>query len=318
MKANPFKQTLAAAVLACAAMSAQAVIAVPVQQPFSALYVFGDSLSDGGNAAALGAINPAQVITGNTYIPSAAYGSGTFSNGPVWVNSLATQLGVTGAGASLAGGSNWALGGSTSADAVAQLNQFLTFTPSPSTGALYVIAAGGNDVRDAATGGASNPSAFATNVTTMVTTLLGKGISTKNIVVWNAPDVGKTPASIALGVSSAGTLLSTAFNGVLDSALAAPSFAGLLRYDVFGRVNAIVASPGSFGLSNVTQACGAPSNACSGSVSTALFWDGIHPTAAGQSIIANGMFAVVAVPEPSSMLMLAVGICALFAWRRRA
>ena len=311
MKSIRFHHTLFGAALAVASLCAQA-------QPFTGLFVYGDSLSDGGNAAALGAINPAQVITGNTYIPSAAYASETFSNGPVWVNSLATQLGVMGAGPSSTGGSNWALGGATSAGAVAQLNQFLTLTPSPSTSALYVIAVGGNDVRDAGTGGASTPAAFATNVTTMVSTLLGKGIPTKNIVVWNAPDVGKTPASIALGAGPGGTLLSTVFNGALNSALAAPSFAGLLRYDVFGQVNAIVALPGSFGLTNVTQACGAPSNACSGSVSTALFWDGIHPTTAGQSLIANGMFAVVAVPEPSSMLMLAVGICALFAWRRRA
>lgn len=297
--------------LAAASLCAQAV-------PISGLVVFGDSLSDGGNAAALGAINPAQVISGNTYIPSAAYGSGTFSNGPVWVNSLATQLGVAGAGPSFTGGSNWALGGSTSAGAVAQLNQFLALNPSPSTSALYVIAVGGNDVRDAATGGASTPAAFATNVAGMVNTLLGKGIATSNIVVWNAPDVGKTPASIALGLGAAGTFLSVNFNGALNATLAAPSFAGLLRYDVFGQVNNLVATPAVFGLTNVTQACGAPSNPCSASVSTALFWDGIHPTAAAQSLIANGMLAVVAVPEPSSMLMLAVGICALLAWRRRA
>lgn len=306
-----FHHTLFGAVLAVASLCAQA-------QPFSRLVVFGDSLSDGGNAALAGFSNPAQVITGNTYIPSAAYSSGTFSNGPVWVSSLATQLGVSGAGPSFAGGSNWALGGATSAGAVAQLNQFLAVTPSPSTSALYVIAVGGNDVRDAATGGTATPAAFASNVTTMVNALRGKGIPTSNIVVWNAPDVGKTPASIALGVAGAGTFLSTTFNSALNAALAAPSFAGLLRYDVFGAVGAIVQSPGSFGLTNVTQACGAPSNACSASVSTALFWDGIHPTTAAQSIIANGMFAVVAVPEPSSMLMLAVGICALLAWRRRA
>ena len=44
-----------------------------------------------GNALA-GAINPSQVVLGNSYIPSAAYAFGTFSNGPVWASDGASDF----------------------------------------------------------------------------------------------------------------------------------------------------------------------------------------------------------------------------------
>src|SRR6478609_263741 len=62
---------------------------------YDSLVVFGDSLSDSGNAAAAGAIDKTQVITGNSYIPKAAYASTTFSNGLVWASDAAAQLGVS-------------------------------------------------------------------------------------------------------------------------------------------------------------------------------------------------------------------------------
>ena len=62
---------LAASILACAAVSASAVAA---PSPYSALVVFGDSLSDSGNNSNLGAFgigaDPGQVITSNFYIPT--------------------------------------------------------------------------------------------------------------------------------------------------------------------------------------------------------------------------------------------------------
>ena len=51
---------------------------------YDTLVVFGDSLSDNGNNAATGLVDPLQVITGNTYIPSKTYAPGTYSNGLVW------------------------------------------------------------------------------------------------------------------------------------------------------------------------------------------------------------------------------------------
>lgn len=53
---------------------------------FDQLYVFGDSLSDTGNI---------YNATSQTYPPSPPYYDGRFSNGPIWVDYLGDQLGLT-------------------------------------------------------------------------------------------------------------------------------------------------------------------------------------------------------------------------------
>ena len=73
---------------------------------FSALYAFGDSLSDAGNTfiATGGATPPAP--------PNASVnGYGVFSNGPVWVQDLASNLGLSPLLPSLAGETDFAVGG---------------------------------------------------------------------------------------------------------------------------------------------------------------------------------------------------------------
>jgi len=80
------------------------------------LYLFGDSLTDSGNdAIALGGGDPNQIIT-NYYVPSAPYGSGTFSNGEVWVSHVAARLRQSDAALpSLLGGDDFAFGGARAA-----------------------------------------------------------------------------------------------------------------------------------------------------------------------------------------------------------
>ena len=76
------------------------------------LVVFGDSLTDPGNAyAALGVIS----IPPYSLIPSAPYASHTFSNGPTWAERLAVQLESPDSGAPAFVGpgafTNYAVGG---------------------------------------------------------------------------------------------------------------------------------------------------------------------------------------------------------------
>jgi outer membrane lipase/esterase len=335
MQTTHFKRSAAAALLTAFSLVSQAQDVLAVS-PFTSLKVFGDSLSDSGNNAVLLGTGGG-VPTSNFYIPSGApYASGTYSNGPVWVNAFAAaEASLADAGPWLAGGGNYAFGGArTNTDGVGlpysattQLNTFLAGlggTTLPSSG-LYVIAVGGNDVRDvvqALGGGAplssisTAASAYALAVGNMVDALQAKGA--QHIVVWDAPDVGKTPVALAAGFSGVGTSVAAAFNAALAVRLAGE--AGVIPFDIFGVVGGIVANPGAYGLVNVTDACGAVVNACSASLGTSLFYDGIHPTAAGQAILATAMMSTVAaaVPEPSTWLMLVAGVAVLVVRRRRA
>ena len=323
----------AAATLAVLAGAPAAAQTTPV---FSAVYVFGDSLSDGGNNnlqfGGLTGPNPSSATFIATLPYAAAPGNRpTYSNGPVWFNSFATGLGLASyATPSLAGGGNYAYGGARMAidgtgappfipppfpaSVQTQLNTHLTVRP-VSSSALYVIAGGGNDVRAVTEAVAANPAnivalttagatAYATAAAQMVGTLRAGGAA--NIVVWNVPDVGKSPAALAGGLAAAGaaSFISGAFNSALSTALTG---SGAQIFDLYGLVGSYVANPGAYGFTNVTQACGFAGNGCNSA--TALFWDGIHPTAYTQRLVASAMLT--AVPEAGTVWMFTAGLLAL-------
>ena len=70
---------------------------------FSTIYSFGDSLSDAGNVS-LGTLGTLPVGNG-------IYSGGRFTNGNVWVQDLAQNLGLAAPKPSLAGGTDYAYGG---------------------------------------------------------------------------------------------------------------------------------------------------------------------------------------------------------------
>jgi outer membrane lipase/esterase len=318
----------------CAAATSLFLAAAPASAQFSSLTVFGDSLSDSGNNALVIGANPGQVISGNTYIPTQPYGSGTYSNGATWVTSFAAGIGLApGSVPSLAGGGNFAFGGArTTIDgpvagfpfsATTQLAGYLAGAPAtlPATG-LYVIAIGGNDVRDTGDAVAADPAnaasiiggaamAYAGGVGAMVDSLQARGAV--NIVVWGVPDVGRSPAALAGGPVVAGTasFIAGSYNSALQGRLAGEA-AGVQYFDIAGTIAGVFASPASFGFSNVTDACGAIVGC---DPSTYLFWDGIHPTAAAHALVANAMLT--AVPEPTSLLLMSLGFAGLLVARRR-
>jgi outer membrane lipase/esterase len=311
--------------------------ASPAMAQFSNLAIFGDSLSDSGNNALVIGANPGQVITGNTYIPSQPYAGNTYSNAFTWATPFAAAMGLPAGGApGLAGGGNYAYGGARTTlngppafggfpfSATTQVNSYIANSGgSLSPGGLYIVAIGGNDVRDTGDAVAANPAgaagiigagavAYANGVGAIVDTLQAAGAV--NIVVWGVPDVGLSPAALAGGPVAAGTasFISSAYNGQLQARLAGESF-GVRYFDVAGLVSSVVAAPASFGFSNVTDACGAVAGC---DPSTYLFWDGIHPTSAAQQLVAGAL--ATAVPEPASVLLMALGVAGLVAARRKA
>jgi outer membrane lipase/esterase len=330
--------------LSAVAIAATALLCTSQALAYSNVFIFGDSLSDSGNNGIVAGFPTGvpQTITSDFYIPSLPYTpAGTYSNGPVWATSFASGLGLS-AAPSLAGGTNFAFGGARVAvngndtpalpgfpfSLNAQVGQFLGATGgvAPSS-SLYVIAGGGNDARAALTSLGPAPtlpqiistislasSQFATNVGNLVDTLQAAGA--QHIVVWNAPNLGAAPAVAGQGLSAVflGTALASSMNDALNYRLSFET--GVTTFDLFGLVGQVVANPGFYGLSNVTNAC--VTGVCM-NPSSYLFWDGIHPTAAGHELIATAMLAApLPIPEPATILLMAFGVAGLLAWRRRA
>lgn len=109
-----------------------------------------------------------------------------------------------------------------------------------------------------------------------------------------APNVALTPAIRSLPPAAQGlaSFLTQSFNGNLAGVLAQLSGGlpgiSIARLDAYQMLNAIVADPAAFELTDVTTACVTPDVApfkCH-HANEFLFWDGIHPTKAGHAILA--------------------------------
>jgi phospholipase/lecithinase/hemolysin len=122
---------------------------------YTALYAFGDSLSDVGNA----------YIASGLKVPISPYDAGRFSNGPIWLEDLSTKLHLAPVMPSLAGGTDFAFGGAQTGptnvntgsptDLLGQVDAFQV-PSSPST-ALFTLSIGANDIGNALTALAADP-----------------------------------------------------------------------------------------------------------------------------------------------------------------
>ncbi len=301
------------------------------QAAYSGISVFGDSLSDIGNAW----IGTGGVTTGEPFaglVPSAPYTGGRFSNGPVWVEHLASDMGLS-LLPSVIGGTGYAFGGARTGaltgitpSGIPTLSDQLGMVPgglapgSLSSDALYVVWGGGNDMRDAGVaasaaffadlgGGGDFASASAAanaasaviindslnNIGTILSTLAAAGAT--DFLVPNLPNLGLTPEAQAGGSTAVeGAMqLAAAFNFNLESLVLSPldSVPGIniTRLDVFGFSNAIAADPAAFGFLNASDPCIAVGGGACSNPDSYFFWDGIHPTAAAHRLLADGASA---------------------------
>jgi phospholipase/lecithinase/hemolysin len=289
------------------------VLALPAaasaHQAYSKLVVFGDSLSDPGNAFVLtGQVS----IRPFNLIPDAPYAIGGlhFSNGKTWAEDLAKDLHLP-SGPAFRNPlyfTNYAVGGArarsvTGVDLTDQVNLFLgkhNNTADPD--ALYVILIGGNDIRDAivayqadASGATSADilKAALTAVADNIQTLAAAGAH--KFLIGNAPNLALVPAILQQGTLAQflAQLLSVEYNTELDITVKTLGTAFSLevaRLDLFGLLQSLVVKPRQLGLTDVTDSCITPgviAHAICKDPGDYLFWDGIHPTRGVHAFLAS-------------------------------
>jgi len=308
---------------AVSALAALLVAGAAGAIPYPEIYAFGDSLSDAGNIYYY-----TSHFTSTTEPVSPPYSAGRFSNGPVWVQDLSAAVGLGTLKPNLTGGTDYAFGGATTgtssvhtanqSDLPSQLSMFTSKVPKPNAAALFTLWIGSNDLLallQANKNAADTTTALnqiLANEQTFVLGLVKAGA--KKFVVLTVPDLGLTPEVSALGstASKAGTALAKRFNTALVAKLnkdAKTYKLDLKIVDTLPLIDAAVAKPASYGFTNVKSPCwtGNFTSASSGTVCKSsvaaqdkyLFWDQLHPTAAGHSQIAKAVESALGVGAPA-------------------
>jgi phospholipase/lecithinase/hemolysin len=293
---------------------------------YTALYAFGDSLSDAGNAF---------IATGGK-TPAPPYVDGHFSNGPTWVEDLSRDLGLGTLKPSLAGGTDFAVGGATTAALPGEVLNFEAYAALHSlsqatlNGALFTLDVGANDIINVLPEAVTDlPDAemavenAANSAATEVEALHADGART--LLYYEVPNLGLVPdfagTAEAPFASSLAQLFNTTLLGDLTSIETSADPLKVAVLDTYDLLTDAVGPPPRFGFSNVTDSCiGTP--ACRTGTDAEqdkfLSWDGLHPTERGHMLAADLAYALVA-PEPSTWAMMLLGFAGLgFAgWRVR-
>ena len=306
--------------------------------PYDAVFVFGDSLSDSGNVFTYTSVSP---LPGVPYaIPPAPYYNGRFTNGPNYADLLTGKLGLGPLTPSNLGGTNYAWGGASTGAAIVpglpvpsilqQIGMFgQTYSQVADPNALYILWGGGNDLRDVVTLAQQNPSnafsvgsaAIDSAVANLHTALLDlQQMGATHVLVPNvpnlaaAPETGYADTNPSFDLRGYASGLTGAFNAKLDDMLDTFSGLSIMKLDAYSMFNAILHNPGNYGFTDTVHQCYTGGIFGGGTTCGApdqfVFWDDHHPTAAVEKILANAAFAV-AVPEPETVVMLALGLLIL-------
>lgn len=293
---------------------------------FRSLYVFGDSLSDAGNVAAL--VEGGLGVTA----PAPPYYQGRFTDGPNYADVLAQALGISaGLTPSLMGGTNYAYGFAQTGAGTSALppapvlevpnvgTQILQFTADLGASGLtlderdlFLIWAGANDFYY---GGVTDPLVPVANILQHIQDLAAAGART--FLVPTLPPLGAIPlfndpsqAPIRDGLNALSFFFAQALNAGLANLQASRPDLDIRTFDIF---STLVASGGGTGLGFTNGTDPAWNGDLLGNGSLAADYDGtnyfffdlVHPTARAHQLIAGAFYTVV--PEPSSILLLGLG-----------
>jgi phospholipase/lecithinase/hemolysin len=307
--------------------------------PYSQFVVFGDSLSDAGNAA---------FITSNQFPPSPPF-AGSFSNGPTAAQYMANLLGVSvslgwsglsaaannyavGGGLNGAGNYNVQIGNPPGLGAAfptmaatgirQQIERYALVNPVVPNAAstLFMVWGGPNNIfLGAETGG--DPTVYIPAALNDLGNdlLMLAGMGARHLFVPGMADLGLTPEARAMGpaVMAGLSALSAAYNGGLALLLDGlegvldPLGVDLYSFDTAAFFADVSANPSAFGFTNVTDSClfTAPA-ACS----TYLYFDNVHPTTLGHDLLALQFASALGiVPEPGMTGLLLVALMGLLA-----
>jgi outer membrane lipase/esterase len=301
--------------LAAAAVSL-ALCASPASAQFSNVYFFGDSSTDSG-----------------AYKPVLPPGTGLFTTnpGPVWSQLFAQRYGFVAVPANQ-GGTNFAQGGArvtdlpgvpatpptgTATPIATQVAQLVAHGPLDRN-AIFSVWGGADDIffqLDAASAGAISPAQAQANITEAATNLVRQvgvlqAAGARYVVVFNLPDLGKTPGGVASGQAAALSRVSSLFNTALIGGL--DTLGGqAIRVNDAALLDEAIANPAAFGFANATlPACGTtPSLLCTSANLVApnaaqafVFADGVHPTSATHAIIAQAVESMIEGPMKIGVL----------------
>ena len=218
-----------------------------------------------------------------------------------------------------------------------QLNTFTTQHPvfDPAT-SLFVVWLFPNDVFNFfATGELPGTAMGSPGGAGTVEQLIGNGVrniletvgylaslGAQHFLVPNMPDLGKTPAFLGTPTQGSMTALSYGFNSLLatyltdlDSALAS---AEIVQFDTFGEFNKVIDNPGAYGFEVTDKACvdNLLNRLCNAeNMDKWVFWDSVHPTTSAHAVLGREFAA--AIPEPGTVLLLALGLFGIAASRKR-
>lgn len=309
------KRLLTPLAVACLCMGA-----APVQSaPFSALHVFGDSLSDAGWFPDVGGPPGATMRFTNRIGPTYQPGSGEIF-GPVAPMLLGQALGLSesslGPANGATPGNNWAVGGY-------RTDQILSTISDPggylaSTGgradpnALYYLTGGGNDFLQSLVTDVASAQAAAGRLVDSVEVLQQAGA--RYTMVWLLPDIGLTPAYYGHPLQGMVSALGGQFNAELVRQLTELN-ANVIPLNVPLSLAETLSDPGRYGLvPDSSEAIGSCFDDCAnphpvyginGSTpdpTRLLFNDVVHPTITGQRLIADYAYSILTAPAEITLL----------------
>lgn len=314
---EPFPQLLSSVIKETGPLVTEKVASV-AGIVFSDIAVFGDSLSDSGNAYSLWGQEtaPPYDTLDKLKVPVYPYAEyHRYCNGPTWIELFAKDHNLERSGGpvfskSNEGCMNFAVGRARArntqnterVDLSKQVDQFLCRMPkSVPKDTLCFLEIGANDIRDAI----NAPKESATIIIEEALNAIDQNIKrlysggVRKFLVWDIPDIGKTPALQSLdknhlGIAEASTCRTIAFNTGLKShiiALSKLQGIAIVKLDVYKKLDHMVSNQKEYGLSVVNVPCVMPKSSPCYDLNSGkyLFWDGIHPSEVFHKAISDAM-----------------------------